>query len=366
MAVLKVKESGVWKSPDKMHAKVAGAWVPAKKAWMKINSTWVEIYSNFPENLIVLYDTAAHVPSGATIISALNGTFPLGAATYGGTGGASAHNASAHGTANPATTGPAYQGGGNGTNDEYTNSSVSHTHSLVHTHTGTADNLPPFIDVVPTIGKEGIDANSIWLTKESSMSAVFDAYSAALNRYLRFNSNYATGGSASHSHALSSVFSGVIQGPTVGTFTAGGERASFSPINHVHNVVEHIHTLTNSQINVALGAYKANSAIEFSALPSGTLAFFNTDALPSGWSRYSYADGMLVKCSNSGRGTSSGTATHSHASQSFTTGPAPDYSRRAGGGYAGNVNHTHSMDHGHLTAVDWMPPYTGIVIGVKA
>lgn len=33
---------------------------------------------------------------------------------------------------------------------------------------------------------------------------------------------------------------------------------------------------------------------------------------------------------------------------------------------AGNTSHEHTMNHGHLTAVSWMPPYTGIVIGVKS
>lgn len=369
MAAIHGKESGLWKSPSGLFAKQAGSWVPGKAAWMKINGIWTKIYESVPDNMIVLYDDASHIPADASIVSALVGRFPLGASSYGGTGGAATHAGSAHGESSASSTsnvggyGQKYDQEGS---DHFGSVWSYHYHTYGHTHSDTASNLPSYIDVVPTIGGN-IGAGSVWLTTQSSMSALFTAYSAALARYLRLNSVYGTGGSTSHGHTYSGNSSAFVAGPTVSAENCStGNTVTSANSTHYHSIA-HTHTLINDQAYVNLNIYTAVASFSFGELPSGTLAFFTDATLPDGWSRYTIADGRLIKCSNTSIGSIGGSTTHAHASLAFNTGGPAGTLANVGivGGY-GLGTHTHTMNHGHLTAVSWMPPYTGIVIGVKS
>ena len=365
----KIKNAGSWVDPKLISVKDAGAWKPAKAMWCKYGGVWYKIYEGMPSNMIILYDTSISVPADATFISALSGRFAYGASAYGGVGGANTHAGSSHGNTSVTNTGSSTGGdrqGDEGTSDRYVNVPSGHYHTITHSHSDNPSNLPLYIDVVPTLGGSSIGANSVWPTTNTSMSALFSAYSAALSRYLRFASTYSIGGSSSHSHAYTGNSSARIlgSGKVTVSYPGGVSSRLIATDTHYHSIA-HTHTLTNSQSYVNLNVYKTTSSIALADLPSGVIAFFTSATLPSGWTRYTVADGRLIKCSNTSIGSTGGSATHSHASGTFTTGNNNAGSSTYSRGPNGPNPHTHTMNHGHLTAVNWMPPYTGIVIGIK-
>jgi len=309
-----------------------------------------------PENMIIMYDTATSVPDNASIVTALNQRYAFGSSSYGGTGGSATHDHTITLITNIVYTGGLSTSGSNWRN-------TGHYHSVSHTHTDS--NLPLSIDIVATIGGQ-INVNSIWLTKNASMSDIFSSYTNALNRYLRFNNTYSQFGSSSHAPTISlntssSIYleedeRGLNDSPTV----------NVAPYSHSHTA-NHTHpSLTNNQSFINLNIFKLNQSIAFNALPSGTIAFFTSSVMPSGWSRYTLADNRLIKCNSSSIETTGGSTTHTHASSSFTTGASSGSEYKRGSGEYGALNHTHTFNHGHTTATNWMPPYTGIVIGVKS
>ncbi len=126
-----------------------------------LNGVQVSAGDTIPSGMIALFDTSC--PSGWTRYSALDGRFPRGASSAGGTGGASTHNHNVAGNTN--TWASSTDDGNLGTEDHTTDLTgfgttfTTVTNSGIHTHndavqlsfnvtSGDADTIPPYLDMV--------------------------------------------------------------------------------------------------------------------------------------------------------------------------------------------------------------------------
>jgi len=102
--------------------------------------------ANIPSGMIAMFDTSC--PSGWTRVAAFDGRFIRGSATYGGTGGVSTHTHSV----DPPATNTGYSDIGDAAWTDWGDPLVSRDH--VHTvdipefNSASANNIPPYIDVV--------------------------------------------------------------------------------------------------------------------------------------------------------------------------------------------------------------------------
>jgi hypothetical protein len=186
-----------------------------------------------PSGAIGIFDSAI-LPSGWNTYSAQNGFYPRGESTAGTTGGSNTHNHSLSfviGNATGTTYGPR------------TNGTTALSAVAGHTHTASGNsssvnNEPPYIGVV--FGKVSSDAAppdgllAMWdndepsnWTKQSGVSGAF--YQVFMKGSATFGT---TGGSATHSHANTTI---ITSGPTGGSVTTrtGTVGSSFT---HTHNI----------------------------------------------------------------------------------------------------------------------------------
>jgi hypothetical protein len=153
-----------------------------------------------PSGLIALYATSA--PSGWTRFTNLDNSFPRGAATYGGAGGASTHT---HTTNSDTTTGSSDTGAKcktSGTGNRLC-STQGHTHTFAASVTAAADHTPPYLNMVfasansQTMAGAGLIAlvNSIpplgW-TRFTSLDSAFPRGAATYG---------GAGGASTHQHS---------------------------------------------------------------------------------------------------------------------------------------------------------------------
>lgn len=181
-----------------------------------------------PASFIAMFDTT--VPSGWTRFSTLDNTFPRGATTYGGTGGASTHSHSATG---------GYATGTSGSQNVAQTSlleadfSVNHTHTSTSGTTATADNTPPYLDMVFGQANAQTAASAGLIAMTDVIPPLgWTQFSALDSKFPRGAATYGgTGGASTHTHSVS-----ITTGTPSATNTGNGSGSSAgSRYNHTHS-----------------------------------------------------------------------------------------------------------------------------------
>lgn len=219
------------------------SWAPQGHSHTNARVDVVDATSLYPPYLEVVYCSRssleieadqvtvfdATVPTGWTRFSALDDNFPLGAATYGGSGGAETHT---H------TTGGGYTTGSSGANvtgnliETPNNVSGNHTHTTSSGNTNSGSNLPTYTDVIfgQADAQTASPVNAVFMS-----SAVpplgWTRISALDDTYIRGASAYGgTGGTSSHTHPIT-IATGT--GSVNTTLTATGD--GYSHQSHTHS-----------------------------------------------------------------------------------------------------------------------------------
>lgn len=364
---ISIFSGGAYKFPNEMKYYSGGVWYPVSQVSLYNGGAWKRLWDPVPSNLIMLFDNASYINGTYdTALTGLHGRFPRGSTGYGTTGGSTSHLGSSHGAPSSVVSSSedrlyARQTGSYNTSP---NVYTAHTHDTTHSHGDTASNLPPYVDLIPvTTLLNRVRANSIWLTINTAVPAPWTSYSAALAKYLRFNSAYGTGGSTTHSHS----FTGSISHTDPTSANCAQISYSYAVGSHSHTI-NHSHSGNNLPANVYLNIHKVTEDILFSDLPVGTVAFFTSATLPAGWARLAVCDNRLIYCSASSIQGVDGSDAHTHASQAFTSGMSGSPTPRYGTGASSKnyfTDHAHTYNHGHLTSVSSVPPYTTVVVGLK-
>jgi len=165
-------------------------------------------------------------------------------------------------------------------------------------------------------------------------------------------------GSNTHGHSFSGSTPGInfTQSCAVAGITVRLSSTHYHSINHSHTAVNNI------PAHYSLIPYRGIGALK----KTGMIMFFYGGSTPSGWSTYSNLLNRFLKGGSSAGGPS-GSDTHSHGSQGFTT-----------GGYVGtsvaappaahlptqrdsSIVHTHTFNHGHSDSEDIKPVYKNLI-----
>ncbi|PIS17408.1 MAG: hypothetical protein COT59_00860 [Candidatus Nealsonbacteria bacterium CG09_land_8_20_14_0_10_42_14] len=111
---------------------------------------WPEAGIGIPSGMIAMFDTSC--PSGWTRFAALDDRFPRGASSYGGTGGSATHSHSVNPPATRTSTEDKPGCWAEGIRCLYGGEAATkgHTHDvdIPVFESGTASNLPPYVDVI--------------------------------------------------------------------------------------------------------------------------------------------------------------------------------------------------------------------------
>jgi len=111
--------------------------------------------------------------------------------------------------------------------------------------------------------------------------------------------------------------------------------------------------------------------INFDSLPSGAAGLFTTAAMPTGWVNVTGSIGRTLRSNATGAATGGNGTTHTIPVQGFNTGlpvwTSTSHSLATGGSnpYVPWGSHTHTITHGHTTAVSHLPPYINLYVGYK-
>lgn len=160
--------------------------------------------SLLPTSFVVFYN--ASVPSGWTRFTSLDNRFPRGAASYGGTGGLSTHT---HSNESVTTGGPSIL-----TKVRYNGSALAS--STTHTHTftltfGSANNLPPYLDIVAMRpnATSAFEQNAITMVTSAVPPQGWTQFSALDSKFPRGATTYGgTGGSDTHTQPRNAATTG--------------------------------------------------------------------------------------------------------------------------------------------------------------
>ena len=293
------------------------------------NSSATNSEASWSGNFILLYNSTC--PTGWTRTSTYDSKFPYGASSYGGTGGATTHT---QGT-------PSCTTGAPNTSTQYTQSdSGGTTASPTHTHTGamvsvdSANNLPPYLNMV-FCTNSNLNITSGLITLFTSTPSGWTRFSALDSSFARGASSYGgTGGATTHTHT------------TTGGYTTGssGTRTD-SPGNSV-GAGGHTHTTINGTTGSGTSLPPYLDMIFASKNASGYAASglisMTTATPPLGWTRYTSLDSNFARGASTQGGTG-GTTTHTHSVTITTsTGPSSAVSEGSRVSSAAKINHYHS------------------------
>ena len=166
-------------------------------------------------------------------------------------------------------------------------------------------------------------------------------------------------GSNTHGHS----FSGNTPGINYPTRVDGDTDALLLSDDHYHSI-NHSHTAVNNIPSYySLIPYRCTG----SSRKVGMIMFFYGGSVPSGWSTYNNLLNRFLRGGSSAGGPS-GSDTHSHGSQSYTTGGyvGGDQINPSGGNDIylwknGGIAHTHTYNHGHTDSSDIKPLYSNLI-----
>lgn len=350
-------ESGCNTATTQVWVQVSAIPVGTSYILMKYNEPAAEPGSMAWNGTNTIVPRKTDCPGTASRYSALDGLFPRGSSTYGGTG-TGAHTHTLSGTTSTQANDSAAQSGGNYTID------VTNGHS--HTYTTTSSSsvyLPPYVDTVfcsyPSIPNQ-LDTNDLALFDTLptgwTRNATYDT------RFPRGAASYGSIGDGNHTHTYSvntSLYSWVVV-----TF-------SYVPSNpHTWLSGYHRHlvngTLASSAPNPLFRNQIFASPNSSATLPEGTIILMDSATLPPlGWTRFSAMDTRFPR-GLSTSGSTGGSTTHNH-SFSFTSGvPSVQQSgvdSASSNGYTGS-GHRHTGS-GTTNAPTVLPPYLNMIYAQK-
>lgn len=300
----------------------------------------------------------ASCPAGWTQNSIFNNAFPQGAATSGGTGGASSHS---HAQVSCTTGGPS------ATTSISTTQSVNAGYAWdTHTHTGakvdisTASSvLPPYLDVVMCKKADLVIPASFIALFDTSVPSGWTRFSTLDNTFPRGATVYGgTGGSTTHSHSTTG-------GYTTSTHTSSNYTRFATPYRYIMTY-SHNHTSlagstgtgTNTPPYLDMVFGQANAQTTATA---GLIAI--TDVIPPlGWTRFTALDSKFPRGAATYGGTG-GTTTHNH-SVTISTSTAGWQDTVQSGTLSMSTSHSHSCSATSDSQSN-TPPYTNTIFAKR-
>jgi len=297
-----------------------------------------------------IYLSDAACPAGTQRVSAFDGKFIRGSATYGGTGGGTTHTHDASGTSDgPSSTSWARTDGG----DDILNN--------VHPLSGTSNQsilLPPFYNVTfCSITNVTLPSSAIVMSNTSSITTGFSRFSGLDSRFPLGSGNpSATSGATTHQHTLSVTLT------DPGWY--GAESLTFGTeivySGHTHTVSGITSSTTPSPPFLGMIFQKASpSNRQF----PGVIVITNITP-PLGWVRYSSLD-STYPVGNTTYGVTGGSSTHTHT---LSTGASSDDGTSGGewtlwgsGWGIDSDTHTHTITSQPTTAASNDPPYIDVL-----
>lgn len=318
----------------------------------------------------LLYWSSATIPSGWTCVScapagAFYQRFVVGSSTAGTNGGTATHTHTMT-TAIAATGATGVSSTGGGGADVAQN---GHTHTLTPT-IGTGSNLPPYRNLVliqhNSAGSPAtIPAGAIALF-DTTLPAGWSAYSAQNGAFPRAEATSTigtTGGSATHTHAIT----GTTGAPNSTTNAPGTTGVSAATNVHTHTV--NGASSAGSSLPPYIGALFGQLATTSS--PTDGMILMWTDEPPTGWNTVSSSsepfENRFVIASTT-YGVTGGSATHTHANFSIvTSGPSGAVNRTASVANAdASGAHTHSANFSNVSTSDNLPPFRTAVFAKRS
>ena len=329
-------------------------------------------------DVILLWDTAnGSVPSGWTCISctggdAFYGVFPRAASSYGAsTAGSDTHT-------HTLTYSSATQGANGDALGELTGNRASvntHTHTWGNITSGSGDVRPSYknLNFIYANNPSSIPANVIAVF-DSTLPSGWTRYSALDSIYLRGNADNATGGGATHYHAIAS--DSITSSGHSNILTDSGNARSACNQTAGHLLPSATTNLDNNNnappyVQVIFAYNSSGSAISLSSTSAtGMIAFFNATP-PSGWDTISDVspwNGNFLMGYSSYGSTGGSSADHNHGgSKSFTSAACASSANGLGptGTYTGALEtHSHSVTY-TIDSQASLPLYRDVILAKK-
>ncbi|MCA9348950.1 hypothetical protein KC878_02270, partial [Candidatus Saccharibacteria bacterium] len=314
---------------------------------------------------MLLFWDGGTAPTDWTCVSCSGGdpfyqVFPRGSDTYGGTGGATTHTHTASGSVDATTDPmPARSNTGTGINNN------THTHTFTPA-IGSASNLPLFrqLKVIryDFSGDPAIIPTGAIAFFDSTVPSGWTQYSAEDGYYPYGESSAGiTGGSNTHTHAISGTLTGA----------SGGNRARntvstqdiVSSNGHTHDATGTSAIANNEPPYIEVIFGQATS----SAAPTLNMYAMWDDDPTTSWLVKSGSGGPFYQNffkGSSSYGTTGGSSTHSHADVSYLSGtPSTTNTSRTGGTpNASDDLHTHLIHVTGFSTDNNIPPYIDVII----
>ncbi len=164
---------------------------------------------NLSSGAIGIFNTS--VPVGWTRVTALDGRFPRGAATYGTTGGSDTHTHPYAGGYSTAGSSGACSAGADGGGD---GAWEGHSHTSLSGTTAAATNTPPYLNIIyGSINSNGVAPGSMITPVTVLPPLGWTRFTSLDSRFPRGASTYgATGGAGTHTHSLTVILSTYVGG----------------------------------------------------------------------------------------------------------------------------------------------------------
>ncbi|MFC1687057.1 beta strand repeat-containing protein [Patescibacteria group bacterium] len=339
-----------------------GEWSEGREWQLAIDPTYMYLYWD-----------GAGPPTGWSVVSTYDGKFARGetAANFGITSGNATHTptiATQSPTSQPGTTKLANSGFG------YSNASGTHTHAVIGTTIGSANNLPAYRDLILIKNDTGIPATipgggiAFFDDDPGLPGADWTRQSAQDAKMTRTNSSVATAGSDTHTHTITWAA------------PASGRAGAFHEDNCIKggSAVTHGHTAPSAGATTGMSALPpyieviVGKADSDTSVPSGIIPMFDADP-GAGWDlRSDSGDDFyqnFVRGAAAYNGSSQGATTHNHAQEtSGNTGSGGSVNGGCGSGtvtLAGS-NHNHTETVTFTTGTDNMPEYWNVVYAEMA
>lgn len=405
-----------------MKAKVNGEWLPVKKYKCKnSNNEWAQVpnikvkfgddgwHETVPPNAIILYDLPeGSLPSTATLCDGTNDNslnlidrFVMLTTDHSKIleiGGSEGHHGTEHGdagfdtdTATPSVAN-IYMGSVNASHTVscWTNSAQrTHKHTtLIHSHSGFEYHngrkrkllQPTMFDDVIRNGAVFLNLYGIMGKLESIIYEGFLVLSNTNTAYLTDSDN--TIYNHTHDTALVDSFSGVYSWTTNKSFKSinGGKRITNPHYHSLTHKAASSGEITFPNQNFYTG--KVNGNLYWDELPYGTVCFFISDLLPTGWQPLieikKYSNGLVTSTVNTEsliayldsniNSDTTANPRHSHLGSYKTGDSSFDFgmakSNYVKNGYFAGI-HTHTVQDNHSIEVDHTPPYIKLFVGYK-
>lgn len=313
------------------------------------NSTATNSEASWSGQFTLLAD--ASCPTGWTRNSDFDGKFVYGSTTYGTTGGSDNHD---HGgsltvtSGGPSATVPPRNPGAGGMSA----SSSDHTHTATIPISSTTV-IPPYLTMIFCKNtKLNITSGLISTFDTSSLPSNWTRFSALDSRFPYGGSTYGTtGGSATHTHTVTSVTSSTGSGTL--SYNSGYinyQVVNLSPSSHTHTANPTITTESNMPPYLTMVYAKASSNASLAGIISITSA-----VPPLGWTQYTNLNNEFAYGSST-YGTTGGSTTHTHTI-TVTFAAASNSDSDGGSNAVAAGSHTHTGT-GTTAAASNIPPYT--------